>query len=39
MESVENALIWLIGIGLAIMVGGLIYQRCRRRRTAEDPAG
>lgn len=32
MESVENALIWLIGIGLAIMVGGLIYQRMQKNR-------
>ena len=32
MESVENALIWLIVIGLAIMVGGLIYQRMQKNK-------
>ncbi len=32
MESVENALIWLIVIGLAIMAGGLIYQRMTKKK-------
>ena len=32
MESAENALIWLIVIGLAIMVGGLIWQRMQKNR-------
>ena len=32
MASIENALIWLIVIGLAIMLGGLIYQRVTRKK-------
>jgi LPXTG-motif cell wall-anchored protein len=32
MESIENALIWLIVIGLAIMAGGLIYQRIQKNK-------
>lgn len=31
MESAENALIWLIVIGLAIMAGGLIWQRMQKK--------
>ena len=27
----ESVLIWLIVIGLAIMVGGLIYQRMQKK--------
>lgn len=32
MESVENALIGLIVIGLAIMAGGLIYNRIQKNK-------
>lgn len=32
MESVENVLIWLIVIGLAIMAGGLIWQRMQKNK-------
>ena len=32
MASVENALIGLIFIGLAIMMGGLIYQRMQKNK-------
>lgn len=32
MASIENALIWLIVIGLAIMLGGLIYQRVTNKK-------
>ena len=32
MASVENALIWLIVIGLAIMAGGLIYGRMQKKK-------
>lgn len=32
MASNENALIWLIVIGLAIMLGGLIYQRVTNKK-------
>ena len=32
MESVENLLIWLIVIGLAIMAGGLIYSRMQNKK-------
>ncbi len=32
MELIENALIWLIVIGLAIMAGGLIYQRIQKNK-------
>jgi hypothetical protein len=32
MESVENALVWLIVIGLAIMAGELIYNRIQKKK-------
>jgi LPXTG-motif cell wall-anchored protein len=32
MESIENVLIWLIVIGLAIMVGGLLYGRIQKKK-------
>ena len=32
MASIENALIWLIVIGLAIMLGRLIYQRVTNKK-------
>jgi LPXTG-motif cell wall-anchored protein len=32
MESIETALIWLIVIGLAIMAGGLIWQRIQKNK-------
>ena len=32
MESVENALIWLIGIGVALMVVGAIVMRFEKRK-------
>ena len=31
MGSIENVLIGLIALGLAIMLGGLIYQRMRKQ--------
>ena len=32
METIENALIWLIGIGLAMMIGGLIVMRLQKKK-------
>lgn len=32
MESVETILYWLIGIGLAIMVGGLVVMRLQKKK-------
>ena len=32
MASVETALDWLIGIGLAIMIGGLVVMRLQKKK-------
>jgi LPXTG-motif cell wall-anchored protein len=32
MESVETILYWLIGIGLAIMLGGLLVMRLQKKK-------
>lgn len=32
MESVETILYWLIGIGFAIMVGGLVVMRLQKKK-------
>ena len=32
MESVETILYWLVGIGLAIMVGGLVVMRMQKKK-------
>jgi hypothetical protein len=32
MESVETALIWLIGLGVALMVAGLVVMRLQKKK-------
>jgi hypothetical protein len=32
MESVETILYWLIGLGLAIMLGGLVVMRLQKNK-------
>ena len=32
MESVENALYWLIGIGLGLMIVGLVVMRIQKKK-------
>jgi general stress protein CsbA len=35
MESVETALYWLIGIGVAIMIAGVIVMRLEKKKKGD----